>query len=81
MERHLKTKQTLLANCTVEDREGDVGSVCRALLCEYVWHPPLLTLLNNVSHFHTETGRVFTEATCQRMRDAQERSVRACFIN
>lgn len=47
-------KQTLLSNSTAEERKGDVGSVCCALLCECVSHPPLLTLLNIVSHFHSE---------------------------
>lgn len=31
-ESHCKMKQTLLVNCTVEETEGDVGSVCCGLL-------------------------------------------------
>lgn len=45
-------KQTLLSDSAAEEGRGDVGRGA-ALLCECVSHPPLLTRLNNVSHFHT----------------------------
>lgn len=34
-------------------------AACCALLCECVTHPPLLTVLNSGSHFHSETGQDF----------------------
>lgn len=41
------------SNQSQEKRGGSRVCVYRALLCECVSHPPLLTLLNNVSHFHS----------------------------
>lgn len=46
--------------------EGKGGSVCCALLFKWVSHPPLLTLLNNISH--SETGQCLHVPVCATAR-------------